>query len=262
MSLRSARNTNVAGIVLAAGEGKRIGGNKALLEVEGVKSLDRVAACMLSAGCDPVIVVGGAEGRSVKEEALRLGIRFVLNRNWQNGQFSSVKVGLGELTSVEVLEPDADADGPAPAARRRTKMARENRPAPTRGEGAEPGADGPAPANRRGAKMAGGKGAATRTAGAMVALVDHPYVRKETYQVLVRTFQRSPERIIIPTHHDRRGHPVVVPREVITKIIGAPDGSTLRDIIRKHDNLVLEQAVDDAGILKDIDTHTDLNSER
>jgi CTP:molybdopterin cytidylyltransferase MocA len=242
----SARSVKVAGVILAAGEGKRIGRNKALLEIGGVRSLERVATCMLDARCDPVIVVGGAEASSVREEALRLGIRFVLNSNWQNGQFSSLKTGMSELAGAEGSElPGAEGSAPASA------------------EGTDPAsANESGRASKRGPKTAGGRGARLQEAGAIVALVDHPFVKKETYQVLVRASQRFPERIIIPTHHDRRGHPVLVPREVITEIIDAADGMTLRDIMKKHNNLVLEQAVDDAGILKDIDTETDLKSAR
>lgn len=203
-SSESLKNVSIAGIILAAGEGKRIGRNKALLEIGGVKSLEKVAVCLHEAGCDPVIVVGGAEAESVREEALRLGVEFAQNRNWRSGQFSSLKTGMSALQ---------DLTGPA----------------------MQPG-------------------------GVIVALVDHPLVKKETYQILAGTFRRFPERIIIPTHQDRRGHPVVVPRVAITDILSSPDGANLRDLIRKRDNLVLEQAVDDTGILKDIDTEMDLKN--
>jgi len=198
----SLSGTGVAGIILAAGEGRRLGGNKALLDIAGVTSLDRLATCMLDAGCDPVMVVGGAQAESVRQEALRLGVQFALNRNWKNGQFSSLKTGVSWL--------------------------------------------------------AGAGGSRTIPVGAMVALVDVPLVRRETYKILVGTFRRFPERIVIPTNQDRRGHPIIVPREIIRRVASSPDGMTLRDIIKKYDHLVLEQAVDDTGILKDIDTEIDL----
>jgi len=206
----TSESTGIAGIILAAGEGKRIGKNKALLEIGGIKSLERVVTCVRGAGCDPVIVVGGAEAGTVSEEAARLGVRFILNGDWQRGQFSSLKAGMSQLASVAGAE---------------------------RGAGTEK---------------------STEAGGAMVALVDHPLVKRETYQVLVGTSRKFPGRIIVPTHRERRGHPVVVPRNVMTEIVDSPDGMTLRDIIRRHDHLVLEQAVDDAGILKDIDTEADL----
>ena len=195
---------SVAGIVLAAGEGKRIGKNKALLVIDGVTSLERVATCMLGAGCDPVVIVGGAEAERVKAEALRLGVQFALNNNWRRGQFSSLKTGAAELL--------------------------------------------------------GEKDSGPPVSGAVVALVDLPLVKKETYQAIAGTFRRFPDRIVIPTLQDRRGHPVVLPRELMLGILESPDGMSLRDVIRKREDLVLEQAVDDVGILKDIDTATDLGS--
>jgi len=111
---------------------------------------------------------------------------------------------------------------------------------------------------KRGVLLLSGSGARGMPAGAMIALVDLPLVRRETYQILVGTFRKFPERIVIPTYHDRRGHPIIVPREIVKRIASSPHGMTLRDIIKKHDHLVLEQAVDDTGILKDIDTEIDL----
>ena len=221
-SAGSLKSKNVAGIILAAGEGKRIGRNKALLEIGGVRYLEIVTTCMCDAGCDPVIVVGGADGDRVREEAVRLGIQFALNSNWQNGQFSSLKSGMSAL----------------------------------------PRAEGSKMIGGRGAETVDERGAGTQIAGALVALVDHPFVKKETYRILVGTFRRFPGRIVIPTHQDRRGHPVVIPGEVITEILDSPDGMTLRDVMRKRDNLVLEQAVDDTGVLKDIDTETDQDGAR
>lgn len=200
---RSSKSASVAGIVLAAGEGKRLGGNKALLEIGGITSLERVATCMLGAGCDPVVIVGGAEAERVREAASRLGVQFALNTNWRTGQFSSLKTGVSAVLSE-----------------RKTAVV---------------------------------------VPGAVVALVDHPLVKKETYQVLAGTFRRFPGRIVIPTHQDRRGHPVVLPLGLMTEILDSPDGMNLRDVIRKRENLVLEQAVDDIAILKDIDTAMDLD---
>jgi CTP:molybdopterin cytidylyltransferase MocA len=92
-----------AGLILAAGESSRMGSPKALLEFRGETFIDRLIRCF-STHCSPVIVVLGHE-----PEVIRAGVRsplqavFVLNTNYQRGQFSSMQCGLRAVT--------ADAEG-------------------------------------------------------------------------------------------------------------------------------------------------------
>jgi molybdopterin-guanine dinucleotide biosynthesis protein A len=49
----------VAGAVLAGGASSRMGRDKALIPIEGVPMVARVATALHDGGCDPVVVVGG-----------------------------------------------------------------------------------------------------------------------------------------------------------------------------------------------------------
>lgn len=49
----------VAGVVLAGGASRRMGRDKALIAVDGIPMVVRVASVLRDAGCDPVAVVGG-----------------------------------------------------------------------------------------------------------------------------------------------------------------------------------------------------------
>jgi nicotine blue oxidoreductase len=49
-----------AGLVLAAGEGKRFGGPKAPYVHNGERLVDRAVSVLANAGCNPVFVVLGA----------------------------------------------------------------------------------------------------------------------------------------------------------------------------------------------------------
>ena len=93
------KNETIAGIVLAAGEGKRIGSNKAVVKLNGVNFLKVVTSCLQEADCSPVIVVVGSNAEKVKHHTQNLNVDYVLNKNWQNGQFSSLKTGLLRLDS-------------------------------------------------------------------------------------------------------------------------------------------------------------------
>jgi molybdenum cofactor cytidylyltransferase len=84
----------IAGLILAAGESRRMGSPKALLDFGGETFLDHLVASF-SGICSPVIVVlgHGAEevraGLGAAEKAV-----FVVNADYRLGQFSSLQCGL------------------------------------------------------------------------------------------------------------------------------------------------------------------------
>jgi len=91
--------TSVARIILAAGEGRRMGGAvKALLDIRGKSALQRIAG--LSIGNGPTWVVTGFAANLVRREAEALGVQTVHNADWRNGQLSSVQCGLRALDAT------------------------------------------------------------------------------------------------------------------------------------------------------------------
>ncbi len=87
----------IAGILLAAGESKRLGQTKALLDWKGKPFVRQVAETALGSGLGPVIVVTGADASKVEAALAGLPVLLVRNEFWQQGQSSSVKLGLGAL---------------------------------------------------------------------------------------------------------------------------------------------------------------------
>ena len=55
-------HASVAGVLLAAGDGSRLGQPKALVRLAGQSLASRGAALLQAGGADPVIVVTGAAG--------------------------------------------------------------------------------------------------------------------------------------------------------------------------------------------------------
>ena len=84
----------IAGLILAAGESRRMGSPKALLDFGGETFLDHLVGSF-SGVCAPVIVVLGHGAEDV-----RAGLRaddkavFVVNTDYRLGQFSSMQCGL------------------------------------------------------------------------------------------------------------------------------------------------------------------------
>ncbi len=85
---------NVAGIILAAGESRRMGTPKALLTYRDETFLDRLIR-VLGGSCAQVIVVLGHEAEQIEAGAARAGEAvFVVNEQYRDGQLSSLQCGL------------------------------------------------------------------------------------------------------------------------------------------------------------------------
>ncbi|OLT29197.1 4-diphosphocytidyl-2C-methyl-D-erythritol synthase [Nocardiopsis sp. CNR-923] len=96
----------MAGLLLAAGSGSRLGRPKALVEVGGQRLVDRGVRTLAEGGCAPVLVVLGAADTSVH------GALTVLNSDWASGMGSSVRVGIDALPDTVDAVLVALADQP------------------------------------------------------------------------------------------------------------------------------------------------------
>lgn len=95
---------SVAGLVLAAGGGRRYGGPKALVRHEGSLLVERAVATVREGGCHPIVVVLGAAAADVRAQAQLGDVTLVENEVWKSGMGSSLRVGLDALGAT-----DADA---------------------------------------------------------------------------------------------------------------------------------------------------------
>ncbi len=87
----------VAGLLLAAGQGSRMGGPKALLEVGGEPLVRRGIRLLTEGGCTPVVVLVGACADRVR--ALCDGAQVVEVANWVTGMGASLRAGLSALNA-------------------------------------------------------------------------------------------------------------------------------------------------------------------
>ncbi|MEE2038568.1 nucleotidyltransferase family protein [Nocardiopsis sp. CT-R113] len=85
------RAGRVAGLLLAAGSGSRLGRPKALVEVGGERLVDRGVRTLGDGGCAPVMVVLGAADAVVRDA------HTVHNPDWESGMGSSVRAGIDAL---------------------------------------------------------------------------------------------------------------------------------------------------------------------
>lgn len=94
---------SVAGLLLAAGAGRRMGRPKALVtDPDGTSWLTRSTAALTSGGCAPVTVVLGAAAA----DALALvaeGVAVVVAEDWSEGMGASLRAGLRALDDAEAV---------------------------------------------------------------------------------------------------------------------------------------------------------------
>jgi len=87
--------------------------------------------------------------------------------------------------------------------------------------------------------------------GVLVFLPDTPLVKPETCRMLCERHFAEPSRIFIPTHAGRRGHPLLLPRNILDQL---PNYPTMRDLLLLRQELVTLCPTDDANVLLDMDT--------
>ncbi len=87
----------IAGIILAAGEARRFGAPKQLLDWKGQPFVRQVAQSALRAGLRPVLVITGFRAAEVESALRGLPVTILRNDAWQEGQASSVRAAVGPL---------------------------------------------------------------------------------------------------------------------------------------------------------------------
>ncbi|WP_329173635.1 MULTISPECIES: nucleotidyltransferase family protein [unclassified Streptomyces] len=93
----------VAGLLLAAGGGRRLGGRpKALLPYAGRPLVEHAVGALRDGGCGPLYVVLGAAAEEVRATADLPDCVLVDNPSWPEGMGSSLRVGLASLAAAPV----------------------------------------------------------------------------------------------------------------------------------------------------------------
>lgn len=90
----------MAGLLLAAGAGRRMGRPKALVELAGEALVRRGLRVLANGGVAPVMVVLGASADQVRP-LLPPGVLPVVAADWAQGMGASLRVGLAALSDLD-----------------------------------------------------------------------------------------------------------------------------------------------------------------
>jgi molybdenum cofactor cytidylyltransferase len=89
---------------------------------------------------------------------------------------------------------------------------------------------------------------------ALIVLADQPFVSPETLDQLIACYQESKPQIIIPIYKGFRGNPVLLDRSVFAELQSLTGDVGCRAIFGSHTEDIRKLAVEDIGILLDIDS--------
>lgn len=208
----------VAGILLAAGEGTRLGRPKALVELGGQTLAERGVRLLRDGGADPLLVVTGAAPVRVD------GARTVHNPDWRAGMGTSLAAGLRALGAVKAGAADESGADEAD------------------------GADG-AHENAVAASAAG---------AAVIALADQPLVGPEAVRRLITAYQNGASVAVAAYHGQPRNPVLIAREHWPAVLALATGDTGARPFLRAHPELVTLVECADTGSPDDVDTPADL----
>jgi len=223
---------NVAGVLLAAGEGSRLGQPKALILLGGQSLARRGIALLRDGGADPVIVVTGAAGAGQLGTGPRAPGQDARDQD-PSGEDSSGEDNSGEDSCGE----DSSGEDSSPV------IAVHN----------------PDWSTGMGSSLRVGLAAVPcHCTAAVLALADQPLVGAAAVRRLISAHAAGAS-VAVACYDGQPRNPVLISREYWPEVAALAAGDTgARPFLRAHRDLVTEIECGDTGRPDDIDTPDDL----
>ena len=91
----------------------------------------------------------------------------------------------------------------------------------------------------------------------LMTLVDVPLPAAATVGALIASWQRTRVPLVRPVYAGRHGHPVIFGDALLTALRAANPADGAKPIVRTFASRGIDVAVDDPGVLRDVDTPED-----
>jgi molybdenum cofactor cytidylyltransferase len=96
----------------------------------------------------------------------------------------------------------------------------------------------------------------------LMILGDQPHIEARVGRAVIEAYQAGDSGIVIPTWGGKRGHPALVDlKRYRPEILSLSGDEGLKPVMRGHGEDTLMLGVDDPGILRDLDTPEDYQTE-
>lgn len=197
---------------------------KALLRVGGGSFLARILNTLVAAGLDDIVVVTGAHDAEIRAELHRWSER------------------AGTPDTAASSEREQAGQQPPPACDVSLRV--------VHNEAAD--AD-QLSSLRRGLSVVDHPG----LPGALVTLVDHPFVSAATVRALSARFAETHAPVVRPRCAGRNGHPVVFGRDATSRLMASHAPASAKAVVNEFAARQQVVDVDDEGVWTDVDTPED-----
>jgi molybdenum cofactor cytidylyltransferase len=91
----------------------------------------------------------------------------------------------------------------------------------------------------------------------IVALGDQPFLSSGTVDRMIRVYSETKAPVVVPVYHGVRGNPVLFDRSLFPEIKRIRGDKGAKSVVERHHESLQEVAVEDKGVLVDIDTPSD-----
>lgn len=95
------RGTDIVGLILSAGASSRMKFHKALLKIGNKTLLEDQVRRIRESGINDIYIVVGCKSEEIKNHHKDLDVVWIENKNWRDGNFSSVLCGLLNIVLSE-----------------------------------------------------------------------------------------------------------------------------------------------------------------
>lgn len=97
---------------------------------------------------------------------------------------------------------------------------------------------------------------------ALIALGDQPRIQADIVRQVISAYREEECVIAAPSYNRRRGHPILIDRQLWDEILALPEDGSLRTVINAHQERIAYVVVEDDAVLHDVDTPADYLEEQ
>ena len=97
----------------------------------------------------------------------------------------------------------------------------------------------------------------TNTEAALIVLGDQPQIESSIVQAILNRFKSSHNPIIVPSYKMKRGHPLLISRQLWKALLMLSPPMTLRDFLNENNKIIDYLIVNNNSVIQDLDTPED-----